>query len=100
MITFIKAKLKKSDDQTSIDIYRLAANITEYHIISWFSKGLDLWRVPVLQTFSWITVAECALRIGRNYDLIKNVKIACLKWTYGCPSIDYRVFENTLSKHY
>ena len=33
MTTFIKAKLKKSDDQTSIDIYRLAANITEYHII-------------------------------------------------------------------
>ena len=34
MTTFIKAKLKKSDDQTNIDKYRLAANITEYHIIS------------------------------------------------------------------
>ena len=31
MITFIKAKLKKSYDQTNI---RVAANITEYHIIS------------------------------------------------------------------
>ena len=31
MITFIKAKLKKSDDQTNINKYRVAANITEYH---------------------------------------------------------------------
>ncbi len=31
MTTFIKTKLKKSND---IDKYRVAANITEYHIIS------------------------------------------------------------------
>ncbi len=30
---FTKAKLKKSDYQTNIDKYRVAANITEYHII-------------------------------------------------------------------
>ncbi len=34
MTTFIKAKLKKSDDQANIDKYRVAANITEYHILS------------------------------------------------------------------
>ena len=34
MPIFIKTKLKISDDQTQIDKYRLAANITEYHIIS------------------------------------------------------------------
>ncbi len=34
MTTFMKAKLKKSDDQMNIDKYRLAANIREYHIIS------------------------------------------------------------------
>ena len=34
MTTFIKAKLKKSDDPTNIDKYRVAANISEYHIIS------------------------------------------------------------------
>ena len=34
MTTFIKAKLKKSDDQTIIDKYRVAANITGYHILS------------------------------------------------------------------
>ncbi len=33
MTSFIKAKLKKSDDQTNIDKYRIAANITEYYII-------------------------------------------------------------------
>ncbi len=32
MTTFIKAKLKKSDDQTNIDNYRVAAKISEYHI--------------------------------------------------------------------
>ena len=34
MTTFIKTKFKISDDQTNIGKYRLAANITEYHIIS------------------------------------------------------------------
>ena len=34
MTTFIKTKLKISDDQTNIDKYRLAANITVYLIIS------------------------------------------------------------------
>ena len=34
MTILLKVKLKKSDDQTNIDKYRLAANITEYHIIS------------------------------------------------------------------
>ena len=34
MITFIKAKLNKSDDQKNIDKYRVAANITELHIMS------------------------------------------------------------------
>ena len=34
MTSFIKAKLKKSDDQTKIDKYRGATNITEYHIMS------------------------------------------------------------------
>ncbi len=38
MTTFIKAKLKKSDDQTNIDKYRVAANITEYHMISKWSS--------------------------------------------------------------
>ena len=33
MATFIKTKLKKSDDQTNIDKYRVAANITEYNLI-------------------------------------------------------------------
>ena len=34
MTTFIKAQLKKSDNQTNVDKYRVAVNITEYHIIS------------------------------------------------------------------
>ena len=33
MTTFIKTKFKISDDHTNIVKYRLAANITEYHII-------------------------------------------------------------------
>ncbi len=34
MTTFIKTKFKKSDDQTSIEKYRVAANSIGYHIIS------------------------------------------------------------------
>ncbi len=34
MTTFIKIKLKKSNNQTNIDKHRVAANITEFHIIS------------------------------------------------------------------
>ena len=35
MTTFIKTKFEKSDDQTNIDKYkRVAANVTECHIIS------------------------------------------------------------------
>ena len=34
MRTFLKAKIKKSDDETNIDKYRVAVNITKYHIIS------------------------------------------------------------------
>ena len=36
MTTFITAKLKKADDQTNIEKYRVDANFTEYHIISKF----------------------------------------------------------------
>ena len=34
MATFIKVKLKKSDDQTNIEKYRVAASVKEYYIIS------------------------------------------------------------------
>ncbi len=48
MTTFIKTKFKISVDQTNINKYRLAANITEYHIIS----KLILQRIiALLQTF-------------------------------------------------
>ena len=53
MTTFIKTKFKISDDQTNIDKYRLAANITEYHIkinlttnyyykLLWFRESFEI----------------------------------------------------------
>ncbi len=44
MTTWIKTKFNISDDQTNIDKYGLAANITEYHIIS----KLILQRIKLL----------------------------------------------------
>ena len=44
MTTFIKVKLKKSDDHTNIDKYSAAANITKYHIRS----KLFFRRIPEL----------------------------------------------------
>ncbi len=38
MTTFIEMKFKKSDDQTNIEKYGVAAKITEYYIISKESK--------------------------------------------------------------
>ena len=40
MTTFMKTKLKKSDDLTNIDKYRVAANITEYHIMYYIKINL------------------------------------------------------------
>ncbi len=34
MIAYIKTKFEKSDDQTNIDKYRGAANITKHNILS------------------------------------------------------------------
>ena len=34
MTTFTKTKFKKSNDQRNIDKYRVAANITEYNIVT------------------------------------------------------------------
>ena len=34
MTIFIKAKLKKSNNHTNIEKFRVTANVTEYHIIS------------------------------------------------------------------
>ena len=34
MAAFMKTKFNKSDDQTNIEKYRIAANIIEYHVIS------------------------------------------------------------------
>ena len=62
MTTFIKAKLKKSDDQMNFYIYRVAANITDYHIISKliflriiipkFMNEINMFRMDVLTSWS------------------------------------------------
>ncbi len=38
-------KLKKSDDQTNIDIYRVTANITEYH--TYIASKLNFLRIII-----------------------------------------------------
>ena len=45
MTTFIKAKLEKSDDETNIEKYIVAANITKYYIIS----NLFILRIIILK---------------------------------------------------
>ena len=65
MTTFIKVKLKKSDDQTNIDKYRVAANITEYHIKS----KLIFNRIIIL-------------KFTRQLFHVENVKNKHFKWTY------------------
>ena len=52
MTTITKVKLKKSNDQTNIDTYRVATNITKYQIISKFfflsiviPKLIEIWQL-------------------------------------------------------
>ena len=56
MTTFIKTKFKKSDDQTNIDKYRVAANIIEFQIISKsiflkiiIPKFMKIWQLFILK---------------------------------------------------
>ena len=51
MTTFIKIKFKKSDYQTNIDKYRVAAIITEYHIIS---KLIFLRLIVIATSRGWL----------------------------------------------
>ncbi len=64
MTTFIKASLQKSDYQTNIDEYRVAANITRDYIISKMVK-INMFKKDVL-TF-WSGLKSCyALYIVPN----------------------------------
>ena len=68
MKTFIKIKFIISDDQTNIDKYRLAANITEYHIISKlilqriittkFMMNRQLINVKIFQSTVWLELVH------------------------------------------
>ncbi len=72
MTTFIKGKLKKSDNKTNIDKYRVAANITEYHITSKliFSRIIIPKFMMIRQLFP-VKINE-----------LKMPKSSCLKLTF------------------
>ena len=79
MAKFIKAKLKKSDGQTNNDKYRIAANITEYHIISKFMLKLTKRAIVLVRrTDRWTD------HKSRKTSLLKNVNILlrylCTLW--------------------
>ena len=66
MTTFIKTKFKISDDKTNIDKYRLAKNITEYHIIS----KLILQRIIITRFASQDKELELQITMYRAAALI------------------------------
>ena len=66
MTTFIKTKLKISDDQTNIDKYRLAANITLYH----------------RESFEESTILDLEVKKQRNYALIVMFKMDIRTFRY------------------
>ena len=82
MTTYIETNFKLSDDPMNIDKYRLAVNITVYHIIS----KLILQQIIITN----FCCPESHLRkvqyriwnphqIKKNYALIKNAKIVMFK---------------------
>ena len=75
MTTFIKTKFKISDDH-NIDKYRLAANITEYHIISKLisiNKKLDFCGPESHLGKSTISNLEFPSNFQVKENLIKSV---------------------------
>ena len=74
MTTFIKTKFKKSYDQTNIDKYRVAANITEYHIIS----QLIFLRIIIPNFLKKIQLIHVK-NVCRN---VKNQHIQMNIWTF------------------
>ena len=76
MTTFIK-KFKKSNDQTNIDKFRVAANITEYHSIS---------------KLIFLRIINAKFMKIRQIFHVNNVKKStCLKWTYGLFGNNYQI---------
>ena len=68
MTTFIKTKLKKTDDHMNIDTYRVAATITEYHIMS----KLIFLRIIIPKFMKMRQLIHVK-------NICKNVKSTCLK---------------------
>ena len=70
MKTFIETKCKKSDDQTNIDKFRVAANITEYHFIT---KLIFLRIIPKFWKIRQLFHVK---------NVSKDIKINIFKWKY------------------
>ena len=89
MKTNTKTKLIKSDDKTSIDKYRLAANITEYHIISkfWFLTYLivfkleyrDLSKIIILKNHDDKAIISCKICMSKK-KFKMDVHSFCSEW--------------------
>ena len=75
MTTFIKAKLRKSYDQTNIKKHRVATNIKEYHITS----TLIIRRIMVIRKLFLVKKGKKSTRFESTYGLFGyNYRVATL----------------------
>ena len=77
MTTFIKAQLKKSNAQTNIDKLRVAANITESHIISKL-----IFLTITIPTFMMLRQLFQVKDVCKNVKKTKHVKFNIDVWTF------------------
>ena len=80
MTTFLKVKLKELDDQTNIVKYRLAANITYYHIISTliFQRIIIPKFMMIRQLFHvkmYVIMSKINMSIMRNHFLVTIIQL-------------------------
>ena len=77
MTTFIKTKFKKSDNQTNIDKYKVAANITVYHIISKliFLRIIIPKFMKIRQLFHLKNVKINMLKVGQRDFLVTIIEL-------------------------
>ncbi len=90
MTIFIKTKMKISEDQTNIDKYRLAANITVNHIIS----KLILQRIIITNFCDPVSYLEIQYRILNPHRISKskkkkNIQIVVLTVIWGKYNIGF-----------
>ena len=76
MTSFIKSKFTKSDEQTNIDKYRVAANITEYHImLKLIFLRIIIPNFNIIELLHILSVPNCMMILHTEFEFVRTINI-------------------------